>query len=100
MLKKIMGLETIYLFKTKEKSTVIESKIKTLLNVKSCFYGLEGINREEISLNLYSKFKLTNHYISQSETDKRILIYFFIKYFYSNNRHPENPKELSFMVTF
>jgi hypothetical protein len=96
MLKKIMGLENIYLFKTKEKSTIIESKIKTLLNVKSCFYGLNGGNRDEISQNLYSKFKLTNHYISQSETDKKNFDLFFYEIFLGKKRHPENPKRTFF----
>lgn len=96
MLKKIMGIEKIYLFKTEEKSTIIESEIKNLLNVKSCFYGLKGTNRDEISQNLYSKFKLTDHFINQSETDKKNFDLFFHEIFLGKKRHPENPKRTFF----
>jgi|TARA_B110000008_G_C16802685_1_gene497413 hypothetical protein len=96
MLKKIIGFDKIYLFETIEKSTIIESEIKNLLNVKSCFYGLKGTNRDEISQNLYSKFKLTDHSINQSETDKKNFDLFFHEIFLGKKRHPENPKRTFF----
>ena len=92
MLKKITGLEYIYLFETKEKSTIIESEIKHLLGVKSCFYGLEGGNRDEISRNLYNRFKLTDHFLNQSKTDKKNFDVYFNDVFLGKKKHPDNPK--------
>ena len=96
MLKKIESLETIYLFQTNKKATILESKIKDKLNVNSCFYGLDGINRDEISQNLYSKFKLTNHYIKQTESDKKNFDLFFYEIFLGKKRHPDNPQRTFF----
>ena len=96
MLKKVEGLEKIYLFQTNEKATILESNIKDILNVNSCFYGLKGTSRDEISQNLYSKFKLTNHFINQTESDKDNFELFFYKIFLGKKRHPDNPTRTFF----
>lgn len=107
MLKKILGFEKIFLFEF-ENPVKYESLLKTTLNQKHCYVGLDGNNREEISLNIYESFKLSNWFCQFDNHTIKLFDEFFNDIFLGKMKHPENPKrtfyygdclEPKFMVT-
>ena len=95
MLKKIYGLEKVYLFEYKEPLNK-EKQLKDLHNQKHCYIGLEGKDRVEISKNIYHDFKQTNWYINLDTNDKTLFDEYFNDVFLGKLKHPENPKRTFF----
>ena len=94
MLKKIYGLDKVFIFKfnTDEDSRFHENFIKQKKKQKHCFSGIEGVNRDEISKNIYSMFKKTDWFKKFDESSKNLFDEFFYDVFLGKIKHPENPK--------
>lgn len=95
MLKKIYGLEKVYLFEYKEPLNK-EKQLKDLHNQKHCYFGLEGRDRVEISKNIYQDFKQTNWYVNLDLNDKTLFDEYFNDVFLGKLKHPKNPNRTFF----
>ena len=91
MLLKIYSFEKIYLFENQE-STKYEKMLCNKLEQKHCYHGLKGINRDQISRNLYSKFKETLWFKKFNKNDTNYFDEFFNDVFLAKLKHPKNPK--------
>lgn len=94
MLKKIYGLDKVFIFKFKndQDSRYHESVIKQKKNQKHCFSGIQGSNRDEISRTIYSMFKKTNWFDKFDEDLKNLFDEFFNDVFLGKLKHPTNPR--------
>lgn len=94
MLLKIYGLEVIYLFefKTNEESRFHEEVIKKSKNQKHCFSGIKGMNREEISNQIYYLFKKTKWFLQFDHSLRKFFNEFFYEVFLGKLKHPINSK--------
>lgn len=91
MLLKIYGLKKVYLFENEE-PLKYEKMLCDKLSQKHCYHGLAGSNRDEISCNIYSKFKETVWFKQFNKKDVNYFEEFFNKVFMAKLRHPKNPK--------
>ena len=94
MLKKIYGLDKVFIFKFKndQDSRYHESVIKQKKNQKHCFSGIQGSNRDEISRTIYSMFKKTNWFDKFDEDLKNLFDEFFNDVFIGKLKQPTNPR--------
>ena len=91
MLLKIYGLKKVYLFENEE-PVKYEKMLSNKLAQKYCYYGISGSNRDEISRNIYSKFRETLWFKQFSKKDINYFEEFFNKVFMAKLRHPNNQK--------
>ena len=90
MFHKIFGLEIVYIFKfnSRDDSRFHEKTIRLSKNQRHCFSGIEGNNRDEISINIYSIFKQTEWYNQFDVKLKNQFDEFFYEVFLGNLKHP------------
>ena len=94
MLNKIYGVEKVFIFQfgCNEESLKHEGIIKYSMNQKFCYSGIDGNDRDEISTNIYNKFKKTNWFSKYDDKTKKLFEEFFYDVFLGKLKHPNNPK--------